>query len=165
MVVVAIIGVLAALGIGITRQRAHQADIASGVAIVRSIAAAEENYRALNQVYLDVSTAGDAGWYPRADIPTNTKVSFWTEGGDTPRWRELAPDVRQSVAFGFKANAGLPGAALPALATTQFTLPPTSPTEPWYLIQARGFAERDDTRAFIVFASWSPEIRSIREGE
>src|SRR5690348_10685015 len=114
MAVVAIMGILAALGISAFRHRAFASDSTSAKVVVKAIVAAEEHYRAENQLYYDVSSSGDAGWYPTNAIPRNRKMSFWrtppgnTSDAESIRWRTLAPDIRQNVSFGFKANAGLP---------------------------------------------------------
>ncbi|HVR18065.1 MAG TPA: prepilin-type N-terminal cleavage/methylation domain-containing protein, partial [Polyangiaceae bacterium] len=67
MAVVAIMGILATLGIATIRRFAFASDVIEAQTILRGIAVAEERYRSLNQVYLDVSAnPGTAaqGWYP-----------------------------------------------------------------------------------------------------
>ncbi len=101
MAVVAIMGILAAIGITAFHRRAYQSDAAAAKIVIRAIEVAEEHYRAENQVYLDVSTPGDPGWSPQKAIPLNQKMSFWRSapdgGGDieTTKWQLLAPDIRQ----------------------------------------------------------------------
>ena len=56
MAVVAIMGVLATLGIASIRRLAYASDVLEAQANLRAIAVAEERYRSLNQVYLDVSS-------------------------------------------------------------------------------------------------------------
>jgi prepilin-type N-terminal cleavage/methylation domain-containing protein len=169
MAVVAIIGILAALGIAALRRNALQSDTAGAVVIVKSIAAAEEQYRALNQVYLNVSV--DDGWYPQSTLAPNTKVSFWRDPGDSDvenqLWRQLGPDIRQPVDFVFKANAGLPGEAVPALPTSADTsiVRPATSHEPWYLIQAKADADGDDTLCVVAAASWTSKVVTANEGE
>jgi prepilin-type N-terminal cleavage/methylation domain-containing protein len=168
MAVVVIMGVLAGIAISAFHRRALQSNVTNAKVIIKSIAAAEEHYRAENQVYLDVSA--NLGWYPSASIPKNQKTSFWRtapDAGSDPlstRWALLAPDIRQPVEFGFMANAGLPN-TVPALATTKITLPANVAVEPWYLIQARADADGDGTPCFVAAASWGPEIISVDDGE
>ncbi len=176
MAVVAITGILGALAVATLRQRALMSDVTSAQVVVRAIAAAEEHYRAENQVYLNVSSTGDAGWYPLKTIPKNTKASFWrtvpgdTSDAETVRWRLLAPDIRQPVSFGYKANAGLPptdavttprfDAELSGIAVLQ-----SSVVEPWYMIQARADADGNGVGCMVGAASWTPEVFSINDGE
>ena len=179
MAVVAIMGVLAALAIGVFHKRAFQSDATAAKVVLKGIAVAEEQYRAENKQYLNVSSLGDSGWYPEKSITPNTRRGFWrvSDGGsadtETQKWQALAPDVRQPVTWGFKANAGLPTiAGVPATSPSTYlesgsgvTLPTTDPVEPWYLIQARADADGDTTASFVASASWAPEIVVVNEGE
>jgi prepilin-type N-terminal cleavage/methylation domain-containing protein len=169
MAVVVISGILASLAIATLRQRAFASDVTSAKVVVRTIVAAEEHYRAENQIYLNVSTAGGAGWYPL--IPAkNAKYAFFrTPPGsvadpESVKWRMLGPDIRQPVTFGFKANAGLPDTT-PVLDNelAGTALPP--PVEPWYLVQARADADGDGVGCMVAAASWIPEMFSVNDGE
>lgn len=170
MAVVAITGILAGLAIASLRQRAFASDAASAKVVVRSIAAAEEHYRAENQVYLDVSASGGTGWYPKAAPTRNTKASFWrkpvgdTSDTETNRWRILGPDIRQPVGFGFKANAGLPDTAPVFDNELAGGVQPTL-TEPWYLIEARADANGNGIGCMVGAASWTPVTFVVNEGE
>ncbi len=168
MVVVAIIGILAALAVAGLRKRANESNVAGAIVVVKSIAAAEEQYRALNQVYYDVPNASQ--WYP--DLPPpNQKSSFWMAargGGDSRSddWYRLNPDIRQRVEFQFRADAGNPDEdPTPNMATAAITLPPVAPNEPWYLIQARADADGDTTFSYVAAASWTPKVVTINDGE
>ena len=171
MAVVAIMGILAAIGITAFHRRAYQSDAAAAKVVIRAIEIAEEHYRAENQVYLNVSASGDPGWYPQKAIPLNQKMSFWRSapdggGGDveTAKWQLLAPDIRQNVGFAYKANAGLP-TTVPVLDTPDITLPANVAVEPWYVIQARADADGDNIACFVAAASWAPEVVVVNDGE
>jgi type II secretory pathway pseudopilin PulG len=170
MAVVAITGILASLAIAALRQRAFASDATSAKVVVRSIAAAEEHYRSENQVYLDVSTPGATGWYPKAAPSRNAKMSFWrkevndTSDPETNRWRILGPDIRQPVSFGFKANAGLPDTA-PVFDNELAGGKQPTLTEPWYLIQARADADENGVGCMVGAASWTPVTFVVNEGE
>jgi prepilin-type N-terminal cleavage/methylation domain-containing protein len=170
MAVVVIMGVLAAIGISAFRRQAMHSNVTNAKVVIKSIAVAEEHYRAENQVYLDVSSPGTTGWYPHMTIPVNQKWTFWRappDGGsdaETTRWQTLGPDVRQMVEFAFKANAGLPSTT-PTLDTPLITLPANAAVEPWYVIQARADANGDGTPCWIAAASWAPEVISVNDGE
>jgi prepilin-type N-terminal cleavage/methylation domain-containing protein len=171
MAVVAITGILGALALATLRQRAFASDVTSAKVVVRSIAAAEEHYRAENQVYLNVSSPGDS-WYPRMTLPNNKKVNFWAAATntETANWRLLAPDIRQPVSFGYKANAGLPptdGVTTPRFdyELSNIAVLQSSVVEPWYMIQARVDADGNGIGCMVGAASWTPEVFSINDGE
>jgi prepilin-type N-terminal cleavage/methylation domain-containing protein len=173
MAVVAIMGVLSALAVAAFNRRAYQSDTTNAKVVVKSIAVAEEHYRAENQVYLNVSAAGDPGWYPQKTFTRMTRVPFWRAPPDagadaeTTAWQALMPDVRQQVTYGFKVNAGLPTAAPSTVLdpASGVTLPTANPVEPWYLIQARSDFDADGLASYIVAASWTPEVIVVNEGE
>lgn len=170
MAVVAITGILATLAIAMLRQRAFASDATSAKIVVRTIVAAEEHYRAENQVYLNVSSSGVTGWYPRATLPNNAKVAFWrtpvgnTTDPETNSWRRLGPDIRQPVGFGFKANAGLPAVAPVFDSELAGGVQPTV-VEPWYLVQARVDSNGNGVGCMVGAASWTPEVFVVNEGE
>jgi prepilin-type N-terminal cleavage/methylation domain-containing protein len=169
MAVVAIIGVLATLGIAALRRNSRQSDVSGAIVVVKAIAAAEEQYRAINQVYLNVSTPNT--WYPQNILPANSKSGFWKAAGDggsvdseTARWRQLNPDIRQTVQFVFMANAGLPSDPIPQPPAGTLAAPTTS-IEPWYLIQAKADADADNVLCIVAAASWTPEVFTANDGE
>ena len=176
MAVVAIMAVLATLAIGAFRRRAFASDVSKAQIVLRSIGAAEERFRSLNQVYLDVSQApGNAnqGWYPLAVVPPNQKVSFvnnthpdWNPVGRRG-WRHLNPPVTQPVDFVFKVNAGLPANPITdvALATSALDYSAGSGTEPWYVAQARADADGDGVFCVVIVTSFTPQVRYVDEGE
>jgi len=173
MAVVAIMGVLAAIAVAAFHRRAYDSNATTAKVVIKAIAVAEEHYRAENQVYLNVSSTGDPGWYPQKTFSTNTRVTFWRvppdSGADTETtaWQTLMPDIRQQVTFGFKANAGLPTDAPSAKLDplSGVTLPASNPVEPWYLIQARTDLDNDGLASYVVAASWTPDVVVVNEGE
>jgi type II secretory pathway pseudopilin PulG len=176
MAVVAIMAVLATLAISAFRRRAFASDVSKAQIVLRSIGAAEERFRSLNQVYLDVSSgAANAaqGWYPLSVVPKNQKVSFvntthadWNPAG-RKGWRHLNPPVTQPVDFVFKVNAGLPSTPINsvALATAALDYSAGSGTEPWYVAQARADSDADGLYCVVVATSFAPQVRYVDEGE
>jgi type IV pilus assembly protein PilA len=172
MAVVAIVGILAALGVATLSKRARESNVTNAIVVVKAIGVAQEVYRAQNQVYLNVSSVNTA-WYPSATIRANQRASFWAAAAnaETASWRRLAPDVRQPVQFGFLANAGLPGTAPSGFLATDFAGKVTLPTgagsdaEPWYLIQARADADNDSIPSGVVAVNWTPQILTFDDGE
>lgn len=175
MAVVAIMAVLATLAISSFRRRAFASDVTQAQVVLRSIGAAEERFRSLNQVYLNVSSGpGNAGqgWYPLDKVPKNTKVSFVNPAHAdynpaSKGWRYLNPPVTQPVEFVFKVNAGLPSTPVNsvALATNQLSYSANSGTDPWYVAQARADADGDGVFCVVVATSFTPQVRFVDEGE
>jgi prepilin-type N-terminal cleavage/methylation domain-containing protein len=166
MAVVAITGILAALGVTMFHKRAFASDVVSAKVVVKTIVAAEEHYRAENQLYYNVSSPGDAGFYPQ-NIQSNHKHSFSDPGHpDTGNWQTLAPDIRQPVSFGFKANAGLP-TDTPTYddELSTISIPANVVVEPWYLIEARADADGNGIGCMVAATSWTPEVFSVNDGE
>lgn len=163
MVVVAIVGVLAALGIAALREHVFASKTVEAVSMIQSIRAAQERWRAETQSYFDVSTTLSS-WYPMA-TPSKTKYHWDQPGGnDYAQWRLLRPTVSGPVQFGYATVAGLAGQPLPALNTAGNPGFGT-PTEAWYLIQATADTDGDGTRAIFAASSFSGEIYSEFEGE
>jgi type IV pilus assembly protein PilA len=164
MVVVTIVGILAVIGLVAFRGHIYGSKSVEALAMVQSIRAAQERWRAENMVYLDVS---QGGYYPAAP-GGRVKRSFHPAAhGDRDRWIDLNPTVSGPVEFGYITNAGGPGAVMtgPAEPIISGTLTWPTPTEHWYVIQAAGNADDDDTRAFYMASSLTPEVYRQNEGE
>lgn len=162
MIVVAIIGVISALAVTLLVKRAYEASVPDAIVVMKTLAAAEEQYRALNQVYYDVPDGSQ--WYPTL-AAVNSKRSFWMatrEANDAKSndWYRLAPDIRQPVEFQFRVDAGSPGEDPKAsMGTTGIKLPANDPVEIWYLVQARGRVEGGSKPlCYLALASFSSEV-------
>lgn len=165
MVVVAMVGILSAIGIASFRHRVSASKTTEAAAVIQAVRAAQETYRAENQVYLNVSSSNDS-WYPSKDFGPTVRTWEQKAGAhaDLTGWQTLGAQVTQPVQFGYLVNAGWPGEPPPAL---QVTNAPTlgNPTDPWYLIQARADYDGDGTFCNAVAASWTPEVYFENEGE
>jgi len=176
LITVAIMGVLATISIALVRRLAFASDVVEAQATLRGITVAQERYRSLNQVYLDVSSSpgnADQGWYPVNLVQPNQKARFLnpTHADYAPvgrrGWRHLNVPAERPVEFVYKVNAGLPTTLITsvALATTEVLLDVNAPTEPWYVAQARADADGDGVLCVLVSASYSPAVRVINDGE
>lgn len=169
MVVVVIVGILATVAVVALRRLIQGSHSAEALSMIQSIRAAEERWRSEHLVYLDVSTSGT--WYP-VDPSTvsggRRKTTFFGTGShaDDARWKLLSPTVPGPVEFGYQVRAGMPGQAMTAPA---ITIPSGfawgTPTEHWYVIQAKGDADRDGTAAFFMASSLKADIFRQNEGE
>src|SRR4030095_1665397 len=92
MVVVAIVGILATVGIALLRKHVFGSKTAEAVAGIQAIRAAQETYRAEAQTYFDVSTSLTA-WYPMA-APGKERYHWVQLGGnDYANWQRLHPSI------------------------------------------------------------------------
>jgi prepilin-type N-terminal cleavage/methylation domain-containing protein len=164
--VVVITSVLAVVALGGFRRRITQAGTLEVRAMIKSIAAAQESFRAEQLVYLDVSDGDLSAIYPMA-VPDGKKYHFWGwTHDDAARWRRLAPQTPKPVSFGYATVAGTAGftdwASLNAgVATTGWA----TPNEPWYLIRAQGDDDGNGVSATAIASSTSSRIVWQNEGE
>lgn len=167
MVVVVIVGVLAAVGITIFRKHIFGSRTVEAMAMIQSIRSAQERWRAEHFGYLDVSTTMNST-YPMA-VPGKSLYA-WDQpaGADYKRWRLLAPTNTAPVQFGYTVKAGAPFTAIiaPTNAGAKPVFPPAAQvSEPWYIIQAVGDTDADGDRAYYVATSLTGEIYRENEGE
>jgi type IV pilus assembly protein PilA len=168
MVVVTLVGIMATVGFAaLSKHIAAQKSI-EVTSMVQSIRAAQEQYKAMTGLYLDVSR--DGGFYPRnpKGRSAENKVPFFLAAdesapADNARWLQLAPTVAGAVQYGYMTRAGLPGMAFPALQEPIVVMP--TATEPWYMIEARGDVDGDETQSYFLATSINNEIYSKLETE
>lgn len=165
MVVVVIAGVLATVGITAMYRQVSAGKSVEAMNMIQSIRAAQEQYRAVTGIYLDVSSEG--GFFPRN--PTGSsgqhKVAFFpTAEGSAPadieRWMQLAPTVSGPVQYGYMTRAGLPGTEFPELQGAIEGLEFPTPTESWYLIEALGDVDGDSKPSYFFATSLNGQVFS-----
>ncbi|HEX7668460.1 MAG TPA: prepilin-type N-terminal cleavage/methylation domain-containing protein [Polyangiaceae bacterium] len=173
LVVVVIVGVLGSLGVASFRARVFGSKSTEAFAMVQSIRAAEERWKAENMRYLNVSTSGT--WYP-AKPSDRTKRAFFTSGTCVPdpaptqdcRWKLLNPTIPGPVQFGYKVNAGAPSEAM---TTLDADAAPTGWSgwaangDHWYVIQAIADADGDGVYAKFVSSSIRGDVFHENDGE
>lgn len=165
MVVVAMVGILSAIGIASFRRYVNSSKTSEAVAVIAAIRAAQEAYRSENQRYLNVSTS-NGDWYPSKSF--GATVHAWElktgQHTDLVRWQTLGARVTQPVQFGYLVNAGLAGGTP---TTLQLADNPSlgTPNDAWYVIQARADYDADGKFCNAVATSWTPEIYFENEGE
>ena len=166
MVVVVIVGVLAVVGITLLRKHAFSSKSVEAMAMIQSIRAAQERWRAETTTYLDVS-ATMSTWYPM-NIPGRTKYHWLQTGNDWQRWRLLNPTAPGPVQFGYATRAGAPGVS-PSAEGYELNLSELPawgvPHHHWYLIQAKADVDEDGVSAYYAASSFTGEVVSENEGE
>jgi type IV pilus assembly protein PilA len=161
LVVVAMIGVLAALALVGYRKYMRSSASSEATAMIQGIRAAEEAYKAEMLVYLNISTdlTSPSSYYPRdPSVCTPGKVTKSGWGGNTgpdyALWQALNVSADSPVVFSYAVKAGTAATAMPTLHNSIGQAPawPT-PSEPWFVVQA--LADRDCDGVFASFAATS----------
>jgi prepilin-type N-terminal cleavage/methylation domain-containing protein len=163
LVVVTIVGVLAAIGVALLRNHVNGAKASEAGAMVQSIRAAEERWRAETTSYLDVSASLRA-YYPMANPGKSRYHWDQSSGADYAKWKMLDPVAPGPVQFGYAVKAGAPGARPPAVDLTDA---PTFAVQkyPWFVIQAKADVNENGIACICVATSFSGEVVCQNEGE
>jgi type IV pilus assembly protein PilA len=162
-VVLAMIGVLAALAIYGYRRWIASARVGTTKDILQGIMLAEHMYYQDTQGYLSCSS-GTEDWYPMA--PNGQKHAFHDPAHTSyPCFKALMPETDAPLTVSVSVVAGT-GADTPpdALTVNKPTWP--DPTKPWYVIHAASDEDGDGIYGYWVGASFSPnDIYSENDGE
>jgi prepilin-type N-terminal cleavage/methylation domain-containing protein len=163
MTVVTIVGVISVIGVAFVGKHLRASRTAEALAMVQSIRAAQESYRAESRRYLNVSTSL-VEYYPAK--PDGLARSFYTTGTTQTdvNWRLLRPIVSGPVRFGYAVMAGDSGATPPS--PTVANAPTFGvATSPFYVIQATGDMNNDGVFCHVAATSFSRETYVENEGE
>jgi prepilin-type N-terminal cleavage/methylation domain-containing protein len=182
LVVVAIIGILAALGIAGFQRYVKSAATSEATAVIQGIRVAEENYKAEALMYLGCSCGGGAptgcllpnggsltNIFPHnGGAPSDKKWGWgaYATHPDGPCWRMLNVQTDGPVLFGYAVVAGAAGTpvAPPGLAIADPGFP-SPPADPWYVIQATGNQDVNSTNSYFIATSFSSELFVQNETE
>ncbi len=181
MIVVAVIGVLAALAIYGLRKYQLSAGSSEAQSMLQNIRGAEEAWRAENLSYggcktgtaapsLNGTTLGDDDLFPRKKTELDTsgdrKVAWgagFTDATVVSCFKALAIRSDGPVRFSYGVLAGSPGVAAAAFnlpGGTWNKLPPAlgTPLEPWYLAVAIGDRDLDGQFSRFSSGSWQSDV-------
>ena len=166
MIVVAIIGVMAALAIAGYRKYLNAAQAGEAKAMIQGIRAGEEAYRSEMLVYLNVSGTL-TNYFPHD--PTSSKNDekwSWTQSNDSrytdpvKGWQLLNVNSDGPVRFGYAVVAGVSPTQPPAPAG--YATPPVWPAIPngipWYVVQAANQRATGAKVVLFISSSLSGEI-------
>lgn len=163
LIVVVIVGVVATLAVFGVRKYIYASKTSEAINMIGSIKAAQESYRDETFTYLNVSnTLGNT--YPMA-TPGRRKWAWGGKGAGFQGWMTLGVTTDQPVQFGYSTVAGAAKASVPQPETDRSFNWPGSPTEPWYVVQAKGDLDGDGDFGYFVSSSFNAEIASEDEGE
>lgn len=167
LVVVAMVGVLAALAILGYRKYINSAHSSEAQGIIQGIRAGEEAYKAETLSYLTCSTTGIGGatYYPQTSgSPSSTRWN-WNQQGHTewPQWSQLNVTADAPVRFGYQVVAGAPGVGMPAIpAVFSAAAFPANPN-PWYVVMATGTPDPNGVTYYFMASSLSGEVWSAEQ--
>lgn len=167
LIVVAMVGVLAALAVVGYRQYLNVAHSGEAKMVLQGIRGAQEVYKAETLVYLSCSGTY-LDWYPQNGAAPSDKKHHFVQPGhsDFACWQMLNVSTDGPVRFGYAVRAGAAAEAIPAMGG-EWATPPVwpVPTVPWYVIQATGDADGDSTYSLFVTSSFSGDIYAENETE
>lgn len=165
MVVVVIVGILAALAVVGYRKLVSQSHVAEATNMVQNIRVAQEQYHAETQQYANVSK-DFYSYYPQS-APNGKLETGWggacgSQCQTNMQWSMLDLRVDGPVLFGYATVAGGVGVA-PAptnVSVNGQTLTfPTTPTVEWYMVA--GTCDLDDLgppNTFVYTTSWNNQV-------
>ncbi len=155
MIVVAIMGVLAALATYGVRKYVLEAKKAEAASMITQIRAAEEAYRDETFVYLGHDEFDS--WHP-TDTPGTGKTDWGTTTSmGTDVFNPLGVLPTGPVVYSYGVVAGAAGASLPTIPTTRsFNFP--APAGPFYIVMARADLNGDGTYTYALSHSDTSEI-------
>lgn len=169
LITVAMVGVLAALGLVGYRKYVHTAQSNEARAVIGMIRGGQESYKAEFLVYLNPSSSL-SDYYPN-NTPNDSRMN-WVQPTDSrytnpvSGWALLNVGSDSVVRFGYAMVSGMGGTPT---APTMFTTPPIMPAQnagvPWYVIQAINDHNANGIYAVFVSSSVSSEILSQNEEE
>lgn len=170
MIVVAIVGVMAALAVVSYRKYINAAQSSEAKAMIQGIRIGEESYKAEMLVYLSCSGTSLTNFYPAA--PDDRKRN-WVQPGNpdythpTHGWQLLNVQADGPVRFGYAVVAGIAPDEFPKadVTITGYTTTALPPGTPWYVVQAKNQREGSTKAAVFVSTSTSSEIFAENDGE
>ncbi len=168
LVVVAMVGILAALGIVGYRKYVASAGTSEAMAMMQLIRHGETERKNDTMMFLGCSGCGAAGcapgvgsltaYYPMAT--PNQKKYTWEQvaHADYGCWRLLNVRTDGAVRFGYAVVAGGAGDAVIQPSGFKSLGALQQPTEPWFVIQAAGDRDEDGVFALLAATSWANEV-------
>lgn len=164
MAVVAIIGVLATVGMVSYSRYQLAAQGGEAVAMIQNIRIAQEAHKTETLLYKSCGT--DLSKTFPMEKPNDKK---WGWGGDANGlgscWKQLNVQTDGAVRFGYAVVAGGPGKVAPAGIKTKKPVSFNDAKGPWYVIQALGDRDNDGDYAVWLGSSFSGEVYSENDTE
>jgi type IV pilus assembly protein PilA len=176
MIVVVIVGILAALAIVGYRRLVTSSHVSEATNMVQNIRVAQEGYHSETQQYAGISAnmyGSSAKWYPNAS-PNGRTLTAWgakcgvcVSGMD---WSMLPLHVDGPVLFGYATTAGPANTTPPdafILANGQKISAPSPSVNDWYMVGATCDldADGDLNNTNVYTTSWNNQVFVDSEGQ
>lgn len=163
MVVVTIVGALAALAVYGMRKYIFASKAAEPIHMIGQMKTAQESWREEFHAYFNVSSS-ITSYYPAT--PDDRKRHWVNQSHpDWGQWQHFPVTTPNPVHFGYAVVAGNPGGTPPNPGTAQNFNWPNPTTEPWFVIQGVGNFDGDNVYSRFVSSSFTQEIYAENEGE
>lgn len=165
LIVVAMIGVLAALAVVGYRKYLSSAQTGEARAVMQAIRNGEHVYKTEMLTYKSCASTLD-DYYPQGSTPTSRKWAWVNNNhNQVDCYAALNVDTDGPVRFGYAVVAGGAGDSGPAM--TGWDTPPVWPSSstPWYVVQATGDSDDDGVLARLVSSSFDNKIYVENESE
>jgi type IV pilus assembly protein PilA len=170
LIVVAMVGVLAALGMVGYRKYISAAHTGEAKSVIQALRNAEHQYKVDTLTYLKCADSY-TDYYPQGAGGPNDRKWHWVNDAH-PKfecYRSLNVDPDGPVRFAYAVVAGSAADTPLALDASQWKTPPQWPVlavpGPWYVIQATGNLDGDSELAVLVSSSFDNKIYIENEGE
>ncbi len=168
LIVVAMIGVLAALAIVGYRKYLTSAQTGEARIVMQSIRNGEHVYKTDMLTYLSCASSYK-DYYPQGAGGPNDRKWAWINPGhpQVGCYAQLNVDTDGAVRFGYAVVAGGGSDTVPAMDSTDWKDPPVwpDPDAPWYVVQATGDRDVDGKLAVLVSSSFDNKIYVENEDE
>lgn len=170
LVVVAMVGVLAALALVGYNKYVKSAQASEATSMMQSIRMAQEAYRAEALSYVVVSAALDgASLYPRVQSDLDEAKTDWTndDHDDYLNWVALNARPEGPVRFSYAVVSGPPGGTLPTAEVATMAAPTWAnaysstgglPRDPWFVISAVADRDHDGVYSVLQTGSMTNEV-------
>jgi len=175
MIVVAIVTVLAVIGVVSYRRVTHASHTGEGTHMIQSIRAAQTAFHSETGQYMDVSCGIGLGClYPSQNDPPDDKhVTPWglacTTCSDAQSWVRLAVHDDGPVRFGYATKAGVtgtaPGFGVPAAFPSVAWPSANNVTADWFVVTAVGDFDANGVYVTMMGTSWQKDILIANDGE
>jgi type IV pilus assembly protein PilA len=158
LVVVAIVGVLAAIGVVSYGAFARSAHAGEPYTVLPAIALGEDAHKMSTLTYVSCSS-DPTDYYPHAT--PDEKKWHWVQPGhaDAACWKTLGVATDGPVRFVYSVVAGGPGETPPAIPSFGAVLGAQS--DPWFVIHAAGDLDGDGVRSSFWSSSIDPTVRCM----
>jgi len=164
MVVVTIVGILAAIGLVSYRKYVKHSKTAEVPTMFMNIKIAEEAYKDEKFRYLGPSGVTLASYYPANSKPGQQKMNFAGTGTGQAEWQTLAVQSSAPVLFVYACAAGLSSDAVPSLGP-DITVGnwPATLAAPWYVVKAKADLGGNGVYTYFGTSSFSGDLYSAND--